>query len=156
MNNIEKNLYLFTEISQESQNQPTLLWNLVSAQNLNFFGMYLFLPFFTFCRCSVCNDFCFLFDGSFVSMMADIIFNSWFQFFRVTEDGPSFDIRHVSHQPRGPSRPSSFTSWTAFCECFVGAGTDFCLMKNCSDFCKLRGCHFKDNGATLLNCSQEI
>lgn len=110
-------LSLFTEISQESQNQTTLLWNLVSTQNLNFSDVYLVLPFFTVCRCIVCNDLHFLFDGSFVSMMADIVFNSWFQFFRVAEDGPSFNIRHVSHQSRGPSRRSSFTSWTAFCEC---------------------------------------
>lgn len=28
---LKKNLSLFTEISQESPNQPTLLWNLVST-----------------------------------------------------------------------------------------------------------------------------
>lgn len=46
-----------------------------------------------------------------------IIFISWFQFLWVSEDGPSFHICDVSHQPRCPSRASSFTSWTTFCEC---------------------------------------
>lgn len=44
-------LSLFTEISQESQNRPTLLWNLVSAfsgRSIN--DAYLFLAFFPGCR----------------------------------------------------------------------------------------------------------
>lgn len=95
-------LLLFTEISQESQNQPTLLWNPVSPHDLNIIEVYSLVIVIVYLM---------------VLWSQCIIFISWFQFFWVAEDGPSFDICDVSHQPRCPSRASSFTSWTTFCEC---------------------------------------
>lgn len=93
---------LFTEISQESQNQPTLLWNLVSPHDWNIIAVYSLVVVIVYLM---------------VLWSQCIIFISWFQFFWVAEDGPSFHICDVSHQPRCPSRASSFTSWTTFCEC---------------------------------------
>lgn len=95
-------LLIFTEISQESQNQPTLLWNLVSPHDWNIIEVDSLVVVIVYLM---------------VLWSQYIIFISWFQLFWVAEDGPSFHICDVSHQPRCPSRASSFTSWTTFCEC---------------------------------------
>lgn len=156
VNDIKKNLSLFTETSQESQNQPTLLWNLVSTLTLNFMDVYLFLSLFTVCRCGVCSDFLFFIWWFFC------LNDGWRylqQLVPVLSSRRRWTVlRYPSCLPPapGPFETFLFCFLDSFLWVFVWAGTDFCLVKNCSDFCKLWGYHFKDNCATYFNCSQEI